>query len=215
MKKLTKIAILSCMMALTCISTEAKKPTGAYFGARASLDMTTSTEITDLTGWGPGFSVGLAYHAPFARQFYFEPSLMFNYNTIDFEGQHGDKYSKRTYDGYIKGLGLNIPLNFGWNFFSAGPVGLSLYTGPHIFILFSNKLEATEIYKEYAPTKLKSDLSNPGMEIGWTLGVGADFFKRWHLQIDGTYSFSHMCAIEMTRSHIRRAGISVGIGYNF
>lgn len=59
-----------------------------------------------------------------------------------------------------------------------------------------------------------------GMEFGWGLGFAADINRRWHAQVEGTLGLSNMCKTEDIElgpkgAHLKRAEISVGIGYNF
>ncbi len=149
---------------------------------------------------------------------YFNASLLFGYNTIDYSGTTPNKYNRVQIDGHISSLGLRLPLDFGLKFYDTQLVRLSVYTGPHLFFNFSLKAKYNE-KRAYTEEKVDKDYTHSGMEIAWGLGLAADFAYRWHIHVEGVYGLSRMGRTNDIQvgetTHFNRAALSIGLGYNF
>ncbi len=199
----------------------------ARFGVRVSYDMTTSTRNSYLTGWGSGFSVGGVYYAPFGKMTFFQSGLSFCINNISLNGAtrpgHNfppfDRFIPHIFDGTIRTIGLRMPLDFGLRIVESKAFNLKVYTGPHLYFNLSAKMICDVTYNEKTE-HINEKFKTSGMEIGWGLGVGVNLFRRWHIFMQGVYNLSDLGSTYRFRdddeiSYIRRAEISIGLGYNF
>lgn len=190
-----------------------------FWGVRANFNMTTSTKSTDFTGWGAGGGLGISYLTPIGKVAIFQGAVSFNYNTINLDGYYNSKYNPAYYDGYFKSYSGRLPLSIGARLLTTDAVMLTVYTGPVLYFNFGSRA----IYDRSTKTRdehFDEKVTDSGMDIGWNFGIGADFFKHWHIHIEGTYSLSNMMMLSdmfgaSTEAHLRRAEITVGVGYNF
>lgn len=90
---------------------------------------------------------------------------------------------------------------------------LSVYSGPQFFVNFSVKGNYEET-RNGNVSQQSIKFTNSGLDIGWGLGIGADINKRWHVHIEGMYGLSNLCIDKMSGADLKRAAISVGVGYN-
>ncbi len=211
--KLLTVAIIAIFASLPAVAQD-----NAHFGVRAAYNMTTSTTVTEVTGWGSGFSVGVVYYAPFGKKTFFQTGLMFYLDNIKLDGTTENKYNPHTFDGRIRNLGIRLPLDFGLRIFKNSVVALNVYTGPHLYFNFASRMICDDIIGG-KPVHIDEKFTTSGLEIGWALGVGADFFKRWHIHLEGVYGLSNLGMTDRfevgKESHLKRAEISLGVGYNF
>lgn len=219
-KKVLKIAVVLLAMLALSVSAQAQtEEDAAHFGARVQFDLNTSTKYSYMVHWGPGVSAGVAYYAPFGKATYFNVGVLFSYDTFDYNGDTKNEYNRRHYDGTLSMIGMRLPLDFGYKFLQTNKVRLSVYTGPHFYFNFDMKADYT-MTRSNSSEKVSKDYSTSGMEFGWGLGFAADINRRWHAQVEGTLGLSNMCKTEDIElgpkgAHLKRAEISVGIGYNF
>lgn len=215
MKSLKYLAV-ALIAAIASVSVSAQD--NAHFGVRVAYDMTTSTTVTEMTGWGSGFSVGGVYYAPFGKRTFFQTGLLFYVDNIKLDGTTENKYNPHTYDGNIRNLGIRLPIDLGLRILENSVVALNVYTGPHLYFNFASKMICDETYGGKT-THIDEKFTTSGMEIGWALGVGADFFKRWHIHLEGAYGLSNLGKTDRfelgKESNLKRAEISLGVGYNF
>lgn len=214
--KSLKLLAVALIAAITSVSAAAQD--NAHFGVRVAYDMTTSTTVTEMTGWGSGFSVGGVYYAPFGKRTFFQTGLLFYVDNIKLDGTTENKYNPHTYDGNIRNLGIRLPIDLGLRILENSVVALNVYTGPHLYFNFTSKMICDETYGGKT-THVDEKFTTSGMEIGWALGVGADFFKRWHIHLEGAYGLSNLGKTDRfelgKESNLKRAEISLGVGYNF
>lgn len=212
------LKFLTAALIATIVSVTATAQDKAHFGIRAAYDMTTSTTVTEMTGWGSGFSVGGVYYAPFGKRTFFQTGLLFYVNNIKLDGTTENKYNPHTYDGNIRNLGIRLPIDLGLRILENSVVALNVYTGPHLYFNFASKMICDETYGGKT-THVDEEFMTSGMEIGWALGFGADFFKRWHIHLEGAYGLSYLGKTDRfelgKESNLKRAEISLGVGYNF
>lgn len=218
--------LLTLTAALIAVVGMAMAQSKAHFGLRAAYDATTSTKQTHLTGWGSGFSVGAVYFAPFGKMTFFQPGLMFSIDNINVDGTTKNTDNQHRYNGHIRTYGLRMPLDFGLKLVNSSVIGLNVYTGPHLFFNFKSKLICDDTYFGNT-THIDEKLSTPGMEFGWGLGIGINLFRSWHVFAEGVYGLSDLGKTyrfdiekvldteQSEASYIKRAHISIGIGYNF
>lgn len=214
--KSLKLLAVALIAAITTVSAAAQD--NAHFGVRVAYDMTTSTTVTEMTGWGSGFSVGGVYYAPFGKRTFFQTGLLFYVNNIKLDGTTENKYNPHTYDGNIRNLGIRLPIDLGLRILENSVVALNVYTGPHLYFNFASKMICDETYGGKT-THVDEEFMTSGMEISWALGIGADFFKRWHIHLEGAYGLSYLGKTDRfelgKESNLKRAEISLGVGYNF
>jgi hypothetical protein len=211
--KLIAVALIATFASVTAVAQDK-----AHFGVRAAYDMTTSTTVTEIAGWGSGFSVGGVYYAPFGKRTFFQTGLLFYVDNIKLDGTTENKYNPHTYDGNIRNLGIRLPIDLGLRILENSVVALNVYTGPHLYFNFASKMICDEIIGGKT-NHVDEKFTTSGMEIGWALGVGADFFKRWHIHLEGAYGLSNLGKTDRfelgKESNLKRAEISLGVGYNF
>lgn len=212
------IAVVALTTGLTASAETKKTDDTAHFGARVQLDFNSSTTESDIVHWGPGFSVGVAYYAPFGRITYFNTGLLFSYDTFKFGGWTGSKYSPRYMDGHMTTIGLRLPFDLGFKLIQNKNITLSLYTGPHIY----GDFQCHAKYKNIRATWVEDVDKNytiSGLEIGWAVGAAVDFKQRWHLHFEYMLGLSNMAMTDDIRlnqhSDFKREELSLGIGYNF
>lgn len=214
MKKLRILAVAAVAMIAICAQAGEK----GYFGVRAAFNATTSTKLTQISGWGPGASVGGIYHYNISKPIYAQFGLSFDYNTIKIDGENDNKYNRQKYDGHLDIIGLRLPINLGFNLYQNSKVCLSAYTGPELFFNFSVKRNYDLTYNS-TTTHVDGKLTGSGMDIAWMLGVGVDIMHNWHVHVEGAYGLSDLGETDGMavgkKSHFKRAEISVGLGYNF
>lgn len=212
------LAIIIGIFTAPAASYAENTPDKSHLGVRMSFDLNTSTTYSSVIKWGPGASIGGCYYAPFGRMTYFNPGFMFCYNTLKIDGAFKNT-PKRNFKGTMSIIGLHFPLNIGLKFYQTEKLKLSVYTGPGLYFNFSVRGKY-DLIKGNGTIKIDEKLSNPGMEIGWGLGVAADISRRWHVHLEGTYGLSHLGESEELRdlgdhSYFNRAELSLGLGYNF
>ncbi|MDE5628741.1 MAG: PorT family protein [Muribaculaceae bacterium] len=214
--KILKYVISAFVALFLSISASANEK--GHFGIRASYNTTTATNESVITGWGSGFSIGANYYSNLSKKIFFQTGLAFYIDNIRLDGTTDNKYNPRTFDGNIRTMGLSIPFDFGVKVLNSKPVSLGVYTGPKLFFNIDSKIICDYKYNSTS-THLNEDFTTSGMEVGWGLGIGADLFKKWHVNIEGVYNLSKFGETELfdsaKKTKLRRAGISVGIGYNF
>lgn len=216
MKKLKTLLLALCLAGATAAT--AQRMENPYIGIRASFEETTSTQSTHVAKFGSGFSAGVTYIAPFANHFYGQGSVLFSKSTIGIDGVNNLKYNPKHYEGNVETMGLDVPINLGWRFLETSAVRLMLYTGPHFFIVMSNKAKYDIKWDGFVdPIDTKLDVKT--FDIGWGVGLGADFLHHWHVQVEGIWGLKDLTRIDLAEredgSPLRRASVSVGIGYNF
>lgn len=216
------IRILIAVTALTsCIPASAETKSNhdsSHFGVRAQLDLNRTVKSRELIKWGPGFSIGVAYYAPFGRFTYFDMALMLSRDTFRYDGWGGAKYSQHYMDGSIIVTGLRLPLDIGLKFFQRPNIKLSVFTGPSLYVDFSCRAKYTDRLGEWeGPVDKKYTIS--GMEIGWNGGVACDFLQHWRVQFEYMYGISNMAMTTDLEggpiTNLRRTEMTIGLVYNF
>jgi hypothetical protein len=210
----------------------------AYFGVRASLDITCPGDVnikgvgsfSDYVGNGVGFSVGAIYNVPVYYNLYFEPGLnIYRHNAkskdwlVDMASKlHSTEYSKVT----LSEWGFDIPLVFGYHF-DFSDIKLSVFTGPEFRVGLSGKTKYTTT-KSVGP-KLKGSESMYSDEstfvfnradVAWRFGVGVTY-QKYYFSISGAPGLcnwlndatSDVFGEEKISMH--RNTVSFTLGYNF
>ncbi len=212
------IAVIVGLLSASAASHAEGSGDKSHLGLRVSFDLSTSTTYTSVIHWGPGASAGVCYYAPFGRMTYFNAGVLLNYATMKVDGSFKNKPLSR-YNGHISTMGLRLPIDIGLKFYQTEKVKLSVYTGPTLFFNFSVKGKY-DLIRGGGDLKIDDKISNPGMVIGWGLGLAADISRNWHVHFEGTYGLSHFGESEELReignhSMFKRSDLSIGIGYNF
>ncbi len=175
----------------------------AYFGLRASLDVTSPGDFTvsdyednlsisrSIFGGGAGFSIGGIYNLPVVANFYIEPGLSIYYNTMSIKTGAMEDIIEDLEDAggklkchSIRQSGMRIPVMFGYHFDFTKNFNIAVYTGPVLNIGFSmdyyvkakaQGLEFKETGSMYkAEYKDKEDRFNR-CNADWRIGVGVNY----------------------------------------
>lgn len=219
MKKLFPVFVAAalCTSAATAQNNDQNLP---YWSARASYDLTTSSQDAQLLKPGSGGSIGVVYVRPLASRFYTQFGVMGTFASIKIDGSKELSHSLTRFKGHLNAGGFIVQGDFGWKFVQNSKVRLSLYTGPRIYINISVKTDYTE-YRTHNDFHIDKPVSKSGCDIGWNVGLGVDIAHHWHVFVQGEMSFSNLASLNLYEptgdgnSHISRAGLQVGIGYNF
>lgn len=169
--------------------------------------------------FGPGFSVGGIYYAPFGKITYFNVGLLFTYSTFKFEHTYSD--IRRHYKGHLETVGIRMPIDIGFKFYQSKKARLSAYLGPHLYFDFSAREKLTTTKRDEIE-KTDAKLNNSGLELGLAVGIAADLWRHFHIHAEGTYGLTRLGHSETIwdwntnlAPNYNRAEISVGLGYNF
>lgn len=212
---------LALAVGMPALAADDSEEDSSHLGVRAQYDLTWSTRASDLVHAGSGGSIGMAYYVPFGKLTYFNVRLMFLYNTFRYDGDIDIKYSPLHYDGWLKMIGMRVPLNIGFKLYQRPKLRFSLYTGPTFFANFKFEGDYTIKYLRghRDDEKVKHKLPNSGMEIGWTFGTAVDIKKHWHAYFEYTIGCSDMGSNfhndEPGFRQFRRSEVAIGVGYNF
>lgn len=211
-----------------------------YFGARVSIDISSSANGGRYYSSKPGFAVGAVYNIPVWKNLYFEPGLSvfydvfgttyFNIETIqipDISSETGyiDKDVMYQVDGSIRNLGFRIPLNIGYHFDFAEDLRVSVFTGPQ----FNASVIAR--YHQDAYTKpsgakeasfSKSAFGTGGFkhfDAQWNFGVGLDW-ENYTVALTGSVGMTRLrdaivYAPGVVQPKTRRNLFAITLGYNF
>lgn len=212
------IAAIIVFIALPAIASGGSGDDTPHFGVRAQYDIAKSTTYSDVVKSGPGFSAGFIYYAPFGRLTYFNSALMFSYTDFGYRGTQENASGPVSVDGHLTTCGLKLPLEIGVKLYQTENVKLSLYTGPQLNFIFSLHGKFTSTRNDETED-IDKDYKTSGMDISWNLGAAIDIRRHWHVYLQGSYGLSNLGMIDdlldNELAHLKRAELSVGIGYNF
>lgn len=185
-----------------------------YFGARVSLDISSTADGNDYYSNGAGFSIGAIYNIPLYQNLYFEPGLSIFYDTFgeDFIGVNEDG-SPYSIDGSIRNFGFRIPLVAGYHFDFTDDMQISVFTGPQINV----SLSAKEHFGDYS----KSIFGDDGFkhfDLQWAIGAGFTW-QNYYVALSGGIGITKVRDWKLDNTNItdsfRRNNFSITLGYNF
>lgn len=219
MNKLFKIFAALFVVTLGAMSASAQDTSTAHFGVRANLNLNQSTTHTSATQWSPGVSVGGVYYAPFSRTIYFQGGLMLDFNTLGFDAHIGDKYSQLTHKGHFNIIGMQMPLDLGYEFVDNGKINVSAFTGPNLNLVFSAKANYDAV-RPSGITHVNEKISNPGLEFAWHVGASVELYRHWYMDMRINYGLSTVLTAKNLvladkSSALSMMHLSLGLGYNF
>jgi hypothetical protein len=192
----------------------------AYFGVRASLDITCPGDVSikgvgSTSGYmsnGVGFSVGAIYNVPVYYNLYFEPGLnIYRHNAKDKFNEDGSKVT-------VGEWGFDIPLLFGYHF-DFMPFRVSVFTGPEFSVGVSGKRK----YKSENWDKSQSMYGDNGLynraNAYWRFGVGVDY-ENYYFSISGAAGLTNWLNDvsllgDSDKLSMHRNTVSFTLGYNF
>ena len=173
-----------------------------------------------------GFSseIGAVYNIPLGKRgWYFEPGLMFAYDTW---GLNDDVVSVSgipagaDYDMSFRRFGINIPVQVGFRI-KLGKCGLSIYTGPEAGIGLVCKSHESIKSDGVKLSASQSMYGNEGIYnrfgLGWKLGVGLDV-NHWYFALESKFDILNMSPDLATTYHYISTRIFTGgivAGYTF
>ena len=208
----------------------------AYFGVRASVDISSAANGGAFYSNKPGFSVGAVYNIPIVVNLYFEPGLSLFYDvfgTVYFDtetvtipatqpgGEATEKDVLYQVDGSVRNLGFRVPLNIGYHFDFAPDLKVNVFTGPQV----NASLWARSYTYEYIkPTGAKVENSSESafgtggfkhIDLQWNFGVGLDY-GRYMVAVQGSIGMTRLRdAVPLIQKNMRRNIFSITLGYNF
>ncbi len=175
----------------------------AYFGLRATLDVTSPGKFTvndfddhfsvskSVFGSGAGLSVGGVYNIPIVANFYIEPGVSFYYNTMSIKTNDLDDVLEELEDlggelvsHSVRQSGMRIPVAFGYHFDFTRDFNLAVYTGPVMNLGFSMdyyiKAKAHDIEVKDAGSMYKAEHPDRDdrynrFNLDWRIGVGVNY----------------------------------------
>lgn len=196
-----------------------------YFGARISLDVSSTAGGNDTYSNGAGFNIGAIYNIPLYKNLYLEPGLSIFYDTFGEDVIVNDPagiQAPYTIDGSIRNFGFRIPLVAGYHFDFTDDVQISFFTGPQ----FNLSLTA----KEHINGDSESIFGDGGfkhVDLQWALGVGATW-QKYYVAISGGIGMTKVRDHKVTffdpdihtdvityQDSFRRNTFSITLGYNF
>jgi hypothetical protein len=204
----------------------------AYFGVRASLDVTCPTNVSasgtgisyDMFKNGVGFSVGAIYNVPVYYNLYFEPGL----NIYRHNAKYNDTYvGLSDYTKVTLGeWGFEIPMIFGYHF-DFSDIKLSVFTGPEFRVGLSGKTHYTTYLENVKMKGSESMYGDDGAfnraDVSWRLGVGLTY-DRYYFAVSGALGMCNwlndvsdvdFSTTSSSKLSMHRNTVSVSIGYNF
>ena len=191
----------------------------SVWGVRLAMDVMRPAGGEGLYGTGAGFSLGGVYNLSLYKdKLYFEPGLLFYYETADASEIVLDNYA---YESNAKNAGFRVPLNVGYNFNLLDNLRLSLYTGPQVNVNVSARLNATPNFSAAVPEPSQTiDLFKHGwkrVDAQWGFGLSLTFAGHYHLGLSGGVGFTPLAAYgnRDNKIKIRRNTFGISLGYNF
>lgn len=185
-----------------------------YFGARISLDISSTADGNSTYSNGAGFSIGGVYNIPLYKNLYFEPGLSLFYDTFGEEFGIIDANMNYigTKDGSIRNLGFRIPLVAGYHFDFTDDMQVSVFTGP--------QLNLSLLAKEHCGSYSKSIFGDDGfkhVDLQWAIGVGFTW-QKYYVSFSGGIGMTKVRDWKPAPGVIdsfRRNNFSITLGYNF
>lgn len=190
----------------------------AYFGARLSLDISSTADGNDSYSNGAGFSIGAVYNIPLYKNLYFEPGLSIFYDTFGTEALTLDTDDRPigTVDGSIRNFGFRIPIVAGYHFDFTDDMQFSVFTGPQINLSLTAK--------EHFPGQSYSIFGDRGfkhVDLQWALGVGLTW-QKYYISLSGGIGMTKARDWKFRADNntyivdsFRRNNFSITVGYNF
>lgn len=190
----------------------------AYFGARLSLDISSTADGNDSYSNGAGFSIGAVYNIPLYKNLYFEPGLSIFYDTFGTEALalYTEDLPIGTVDGSIRNFGFRIPLVADYHFDFTDDMQFSVFTGPQINLSLTAK--------EHFPGQSYSIFGDQGfkhIDLQWALGVGLTW-QKYYISLSGGIGMTKARDWKFRADNntyivdsFRRNNFSITIGYNF
>ncbi len=190
------------------------------FGIHAAMEVTLPSGASDIYKSGAGLTLGAYYRLPFAKRFYFEPGLLFNYTAMSSKDlvTFDDQYF---YEGAANLYGIRIPLTVGYNFDVSDIVSLHFSTGPWINVNISaqQKLLPNFSAPETVPDRT-INLFNYGwkrVDALWGISLGATFADNYYVGITTGVAFTPLASFGNRDKKIRihRNTVAISLGYRF
>ena len=203
-----------------------------YFGARASIDITSAANGGGLYSNAPGFSVGAVYNIPMFMNLYFEPGLSLFYNTLstshwssfatgEIDPATGDPVIvPYQIDGSIRNFGFRIPLLVGYHFDFTEDIKVNVFTGPQLNLSLVSRYHQNEVRVpgEEQPSSSTSLFGTNGFkhfDLQWKFGVGVSY-QRYYMDLSGAWGMTKIMSVSpMTSRGVRRNIFAITLGYNF
>lgn len=210
---MTKKLIISVFVLIAAMTASAGTP---YFGARLSMDVTVPSHSKGNYKTGSGFSVGAIYNLPVYKQFYFEPGLMFFYNTM---GVKPFEINDHLYDGSVRNLGLRLPLNVGYDFDVLDNLTIGFFTGPWLNFNITAREHTLPDFEGPEPTSSENlfDRGWKRFDLQWGFGLKVRFAGHYYLGLSGGLGLTPLARYGSDNKPFKmyRNSFGVALGYNF
>lgn len=215
MKKILLLAVVLCAtFSIKAQSLFDNENNSTYFGARVGLDISSSSQSSNIYNNRAGFHFGAIYHIPVYMNLYFEPGLSMFYDTFGID----DQRPECMFNGYLDNLGFRVPFNIGFHFDITDDISVSVFTGPQFNYSFMAKFHTKRIHSEFIPTTPLPEGSAFGhdgfkhFDVQWNFGVGVSY-KKYYLSVSGAPGITKV--FDDDEFSFRRNLFQLTLGYNF
>lgn len=222
-----KILSSLAIVIASILAADAQTPsTGEYygetgFGVTVGWDLNSPSTNLDYMGNGSGLSFGAIYDIPLYRSLYFEPGLLFYYNTMLIDGLSPEGGSVEVATGSVRNTGFRIPLRFGYRIELVDDIALSIFTGPQLNIGLSAKrhLKTRLVGEQKEELWPSTNLYGNGfhrLDAQWLFGVRLHYQDNFFAEIGGGVGMTNLLVKDhYSNSHLRRNTFTIGVGYMF
>lgn len=215
----TKLILATILLSLATLSLKAQRP-DPVVGARLSMELAFPAGGYDYYKTGAGVTVGPSVKLPLARQFFFEPSLLFSYT--GFSSKYLVKFNDNyLYQGSANLYSLRMPLEVGCDFNLGGMWQVNVATGPWINFNLSARQSLMPNFD--APVREPStrislfDYGWKRVDAQWGIRLSVTFAQHYFIGIDSGVAFTPFAKFGNRDKKIRiyRNTVAVTLGYNF
>lgn len=215
MKAIRYIMVMAAAAATAAAS--AQMPEG--LGVQTAMEITVPSGARSIYGNSAGFTVGLDYKLPLNKQFSFEPSVLFFYNTMSLkESYQIDGYY---YQGASRNMGIRIPLMAQYTLPLLENLDMTFATGP--WLNFNISARQNTLPNLAAPVTVPDrhiNLFNHGwkrFDAQWGFKLYFTFAGSYRVGISGGVAFTPLASFGDKDKKIRvhRNTVAISLGYVF
>lgn len=206
-------------LAAACVSVAGAQSFPEGLGVRTAMEVTIPSGGRSVYGNGAGFTAGLTYSLPFAKNFSFDPEVLYYYSTMSCKDDIMiDGYY---YQGNARSMGIRIPLMVSYNVPLLENLNLTVATGPWLnFNLYARQNILPNLSAPVPVPDTHINLFNHGwkrFDAQWGFKLYVTFAKSYTVGITASAAFTPLASFGMNDKKIRvhRSSIAVSLGYNF
>lgn len=192
----------------------------ARLGVRVGLDVTcpgsykVGNTSFDLYGNGAGIHFGAVYNIPCWKNLYFEPGLLFYYNSMGSDLETSESGNEGNIS--VRRFGFRVPMVAGYRF-DFDPVSISVSTGLQLDLGLWGRSRLRESSEGFVESENcygeRGTLHRAN--LGWKFGVGAEW-NSFVLELSGTVGMLNMAQSEyQNKIRFHENLFQLSLGYNF